>query len=87
VGFFTGGFFCFSLVFVILVFLRQVLMWPRLTSNSLYSHQTPLKKKTKNKHSYLFHLYEYTVDVFRHTRRGHWIPLQMVVGHHVVTRN
>jgi hypothetical protein len=25
---------------------------------------------------------EYTV--FRHTRRGHQIPLQMVVSHHVV---
>jgi hypothetical protein len=34
--------------------------------------------------NYLFHLYEYTVAVFRHTRRGHWIPLQMVVSYHVV---
>jgi hypothetical protein len=33
---------------------------------------------------YLFYLYEYTVAVFRHTRRGHPIPLQMVVSHHVV---
>jgi hypothetical protein len=35
----------------------------------------------------LFILYiyvEYTVAVFRHTRRGHWIPLQMVASHHVV---
>jgi hypothetical protein len=30
---------------------------------------------------------EYTVAVFRHTRRGHWIPLQMVVSHHVVAGN
>ena len=36
---------------------------------------------------YLFYLYEYTVTVFRHTRRGHWIPLQMVVRHHVVAGN
>jgi hypothetical protein len=36
---------------------------------------------------YLFHLYEYTVAVFRHTRRGHQIPLQMVVSHHVVAGN
>jgi hypothetical protein len=36
---------------------------------------------------FLFHLYEYTVAVFRHTRRGHLIPLQMVVNHHVVTGN
>jgi hypothetical protein len=34
---------------------------------------------------YLF--YEYTVAVFRHTRRGHWIPLQMVGSHHVVAGN
>jgi hypothetical protein len=32
----------------------------------------------------LYHLYEYTVAVFRHSRRGHRIPLQMVVSHHVV---
>jgi hypothetical protein len=36
---------------------------------------------------YLFYLYEYTVVVFRHTRRGPQIPLQMVVSHHVVARN
>jgi hypothetical protein len=33
---------------------------------------------------YLFCVYEYTVAVFRHTRRGHQIPLQLVVSHHVV---
>jgi hypothetical protein len=32
----------------------------------------------------LFYLCEYAVAVFRHTRREHWIPLQMVVSHHVV---
>lgn len=35
---------------------------------------------------YLFifiYVYEYTVAVFRHTRRGHQIPLRMVVSHHV----
>jgi hypothetical protein len=30
---------------------------------------------------------EYTVAVFRHTRRGLQIPLQMVVSHHVVAGN
>ena len=30
---------------------------------------------------------EYTVTVFRHSRRGHRIPLQMVVSHHVVAGN
>ena len=29
------------------------------------------------------YLYEYIVAVFGHTRRGHQIPLQMVVSHHV----
>jgi hypothetical protein len=36
---------------------------------------------------YLFYVYEYTIAVFRHTRRGHWIPLQMVVSHHVGAGN
>jgi hypothetical protein len=33
---------------------------------------------------YLFIIYKYTVAVFRHTKRGHQIALQMVVSHHVV---
>ena len=33
---------------------------------------------------YLFIICKYTAAVFRHTRRGHQIPLQMVVSHHVV---
>jgi hypothetical protein len=32
----------------------------------------------------LFIISKYTVDVFRHTRRGSQISLQMVVSHHVV---
>jgi hypothetical protein len=36
---------------------------------------------------YLFNVCEYTVAVFRHTRRGHGIPLKMVVSHHVVAGN
>jgi hypothetical protein len=36
---------------------------------------------------YLFYVYEYSVGIFRHTRRGHQITLQMVVSHHVVARN
>jgi hypothetical protein len=27
---------------------------------------------------------KYIVALFRHTRRGHWIPLQMAVSHPVV---
>ena len=37
--------------------------------------------------TYLFNVCGYSVAVFRHTRRGHWIPLQMVVSHHVVAGN
>jgi hypothetical protein len=33
---------------------------------------------------YLFIICKYTVAVFRHSRRGHQISLQMVVSHHVV---
>jgi hypothetical protein len=36
---------------------------------------------------YVFYLEEYAVAVFRHTRRVHQIPLQMVVSHHVVAGN
>jgi hypothetical protein len=32
-------------------------------------------------------LYEYTVAGFRQSRRGHRIPLQMAVSHHVVAGN
>jgi hypothetical protein len=32
---------------------------------------------------YLFIICKYTVAVFRHIRRGHRVPLQMVVSHHV----
>jgi hypothetical protein len=32
---------------------------------------------------FIFYVYEDTVAVFRHTRRGHQIPLQMVVSHYV----
>jgi hypothetical protein len=31
-------------------------------------------------------IHKYTVAVFRHTRRGGQISLQMVVSHHVVAR-
>ena len=32
---------------------------------------------------FTFYLYEYIAAVFKHTRRGHRIPLQMVVSHPV----
>jgi hypothetical protein len=33
---------------------------------------------------YLFNVYDCTVAIFRHTRRGHQIPLQMVMSPNVV---
>jgi hypothetical protein len=36
---------------------------------------------------YLFYICEFTVALFRHTRKGYWIPLQMIVSHHVVAGN
>jgi hypothetical protein len=36
---------------------------------------------------YLIYVCESIVALFRHTRRGHQIPLQMVVSHHVVAGN
>jgi hypothetical protein len=36
---------------------------------------------------FIYFMCKYTVVVFRHTRRGHQIPLQMVVSHHVVAGN
>jgi hypothetical protein len=39
------------------------------------------------KRFYLFYVCEYTVAVCRHTRRRHWIPLQMVVSCYVVVGN
>jgi hypothetical protein len=37
--------------------------------------------------TYLLYVYEYTVAVFRHTRKGYQIPLEMVVSHHMGARN
>jgi hypothetical protein len=36
---------------------------------------------------YLFYVFEYTIAVLRHTKRGHQITLQMFVSHHVVVGN
>ena len=33
--------------------------------------------------SYLFYVCELIVNFFRHTRRGHGIPLEMVESHHM----
>jgi len=36
---------------------------------------------------FIYYICKYTVAVFRHPRRGHRTPLQMVVSHHVVAGN
>ena len=50
-------------------------MWVTGTFVSLYNKHTTLKKVF----TYLLYVCEHTVAVFRHTRTGHPIPLQMVV--------
>jgi hypothetical protein len=35
----------------------------------------------------IFFMYQYTVALYRDVTRGHRIPLQMVVSHHVVAGN
>jgi hypothetical protein len=50
--------------------------------------EKPYLEKPRGKKFCLFDAYEYTTIVlFRHTRRGHQTPLQMVVSHHVVAEN
>jgi len=49
-----------------------------------YSSKDQFKSSVVFLKSYLFIIYKYTVAVFRHTRRGHQISLQIVVGPHVV---
>ena len=61
---------------------------PRLYRETLSQKikQTNKQKTNKqtNKRFYLFYIHdEYTVAVYR----GHWIPLQMAVSHHVVAGN
>jgi hypothetical protein len=36
---------------------------------------------------FIYLMYKYNIAVFRHTRRGHQIPLQMIVSYQVVTGN
>ena len=62
---------------------RNCLM--KTKTNKLYIYTMNL---LKNIHKiYLLCREEYTVAVFRHTRKGHQIPLQMAVSHHVVSGN
>jgi hypothetical protein len=54
--------------------------------------QFPLRKSSIPplplfKKMYLFYVCKYTVTLFRQTRRGRLILLQMVVSHHVVAGN
>jgi hypothetical protein len=54
-----------------------------VSSHGMLLHQRSMNKMPQNN----LYLYAYIVAVFRHTRRGHQIPLQMVVSHHVVAGN
>ena len=58
-----------------------------LLSVELNKNSEELKHFFKKRVIYLFYVYEYTIALFKHTRRGHQIPLQMVVSHHVVAGN
>jgi hypothetical protein len=58
-----------------------------LLSVELNKNSEELKHFFKKRFIYLFYVYEYTIALFKHTRRGHQIPLQMVVSHHVVAGN
>jgi hypothetical protein len=54
----------------------------------IYEFSSVVLFKKKKRFIYLFYTYEYTnIALFRHTRRGHQTPLQMVVSHHVVAGN
>jgi hypothetical protein len=57
--------------------------WVASVSHQL-SHLTASMFPFFLKKIYLFHVCEYTVNVFRHTRRGQQIPSQMIVSHHDV---
>jgi hypothetical protein len=59
---------------------RFISVWSVLLSSP------PPPQPTLPKHLFMI-ICKYTVAVFRYTRRGHQIPLQMVVSHHVVAGN
>ena len=59
-------------LYYLLIILKELFCISRPRRNILPQHIQHFKKNI-----YLFYVYEYTVPVFRHTRRGHWIPLQM----------
>jgi len=72
------------------------LPWPHHTIHSptplpLFSSSQLAKSPYPDPSSFLkydlFNVYEYTVALFRHTRRGRQIALQIVVSHHVVAGN
>jgi hypothetical protein len=54
-------------------------------------HLRPLKAQRFTlqffKKTFIYFMYEYTVALFRHIRKGHQIPLQLVVSDHVVAGN
>jgi hypothetical protein len=69
---------------------RIHLLWTRYLKVHIHCRRTPwasfffFMSKSFFLKIYLFIICKYTVAVFRHSRRGHQILLQMVVSHHVV---
>jgi hypothetical protein len=66
---------------------EPMFQWRHISEQASQGHRTWIKDRKQIFKKDLFYLYEYTVAVSRHTRRGHQIPLQMVVSHHVVAGN
>jgi ABC-type multidrug transport system permease subunit len=99
----TLFFLCISIVIIesqmpYLVVSRYIYLNSLLSSgkklNLLYFHYNIMSNSKIYGNSFCFIffflrfiLYKYSEAVFRHTRRGHQIPLQMVVSHHVVAGN
>jgi hypothetical protein len=78
---------CVSLIFIVLEVLVR-----SFTSHDLVWASSHTKERGGARYClgffflkiYLFIICKYTVAVFRHSRRGSQISLQMVVSHHVV---
>jgi hypothetical protein len=68
---------------------KSIIQYPFLLWHCVFSCSLPLEMCSifLKELFILFYVYEYVVPVFRHTRRGHQILLQMVVSNHVVSGN
>ena len=58
------------------------------TNTQTHSHKwTPTHMTTKYIVICLFYVYKYTANVFRHTSKGHQMPLHLVLSQYVVAEN